>query len=339
VKGLHFPVVKAVDDLSWLKEIKRISSETITIARMTHQWEGCGAVDDPDTDLDRMADGIIGVIADKLAVEPDLREAADYWEAVNEPDATAPAQQAFIIDCLDPHLDWMTPRVEEISFGDITLTNPHETPVFYERVTIPDYREEEDKQWWVDVRTEFDVEFGCLRLTMRTLDPETGQLPEDPSAGFLPPEDGAGRGQGYITFSALTKREVPHDTVVKNQGAIKFDTNDPMLTNEVFNTVLNLYIKRLRPRSCEPGDVIKIVGHNFGATQGNSLVHIGKRVFDSTSPRIVLWSDTRIKIRVPKYKCTWFKGKELRRTKVWVTVEGMVSNGKRLKVMKSATCE
>jgi hypothetical protein len=260
-----------------------------------------------------------------------------YFE--NLPEATAPAQEVFVIDCLDPHLDWITARLEEISFGDIIVTNPHESPVFYERVTIGDYREEEEKEWWVDIRAEYEVASGCLKVTLRMLDPETGQLPEDPLAGFLPPEDGTGRGQGYIVFSALAKKDVETGTVVKNQATIQFDTNDPILTNEVFNTVLNLHIDKVRPRSSESGEVIRIVGHNFGDTQEDSVVHIGKETFDQTSALIERWTDEKIKIRVPEYECDWFKDKEFRRRKIWVTVDGMESNKKRLKVKKPPECD
>jgi hypothetical protein len=36
--------------------------------------------------------------------------------------------------------------------------------------------------------------------------------------------------------------------------------------------------------------------------------------------------------------CSWFKGKDYRKKKVWVTVEGVESNKKRLKILKPATC-
>jgi len=76
------------------------------------------------------------------------------------------------------------------------------------------------------------------------------------------------------------------------------------------------YIDKLRPRRCEPGEQIRIIGYGFGETQGDSVVHIGKRTFDSSSPRIKLWSDTKIRIKVPNYKCEWFKGRDYRRRKV-----------------------
>ena len=44
------------------------------------------------------------------------------------------------------------------------------------------------------------------------LDPETGRLPYDPFAGFLPPEDGTGRGQGYVAFAVEAKEPLDSGT-------------------------------------------------------------------------------------------------------------------------------
>jgi outer membrane protein assembly factor BamB len=158
-----------------------------------------------------------------------------YFE--NKADATAPAQEVFITDYLDLNLDWPTLRLEEVAFGDIILANPQDSPIFNDRVTIPDYRQGEEKQWWVDIDTEINAASRCLKPTFRILDPETGDLPEDPFAGFLPPEDGTGRGQGYTTFSICTKNDLQPETTIWNEASIVFDTNDPIVTNEVFNTI------------------------------------------------------------------------------------------------------
>jgi len=92
-------------------------------------------------------------------------------------------------------------------------------------------------------------------------------------------------------------------------------------------------IKKLKPRSCEPRKVMRIIGFNFGDSQGDSVVHIGKK-----TPTVISWSDTKIKVRIPKYKCKWFKGKGYRKQRVWVTVDNIDSNKKRLKVLKPDTC-
>jgi hypothetical protein len=81
------------------------------------------------------------------------------------------------------------------------------------------------------------------------------------------------------------------------------------------------------------------MGNNFGTTQADSIVHIGGRTFDWTSKKIKLWSNSKIKLLVPKYKKNWYKGKEFRRQKVWVTVSGMDSDEKGLKIFRPCKCD
>jgi parallel beta-helix repeat protein len=88
----------------------------------------------------------------------------------------------------------------------------------------------------------------------------------------------------------------------------------------------------------EPGKKIRIIGSGFGDPQGDSVVHLGNRTYDSSKLRIKLWSNTMIKIKLPNYGCTWFKGKDVRRVKVWVTVGGVDSNVKSIRVQKPDTC-
>jgi hypothetical protein len=83
--GAPFRIVKAVDDLGWLKEIKQISPETITVGRLTHGEEGAQRVNDPNTDLDAYASLLMDPILAKVNGDPALRQAVDYWELTNEP--------------------------------------------------------------------------------------------------------------------------------------------------------------------------------------------------------------------------------------------------------------
>jgi hypothetical protein len=84
--GTKFPVVKGVDDLGWLLEIKNVSPETLVMARLVTPLESCPGVHFPETDLDEMADDLIEFILDKTDSTDGLREAVDYWEVCNEPD-------------------------------------------------------------------------------------------------------------------------------------------------------------------------------------------------------------------------------------------------------------
>ena len=84
--GTHFPVVKAVDDLGWLRGIKESSPETILIGRLVSRVEGCHNVEDPDTDLDEMARALMSIILNELTKDARMRGVVEYWEVANEPD-------------------------------------------------------------------------------------------------------------------------------------------------------------------------------------------------------------------------------------------------------------
>jgi PKD repeat protein len=93
----------------------------------------------------------------------------------------------------------------------------------------------------------------------------------------------------------------------------------------------------------EPGKIIRIIGSGFGEPQGDSEVHIGPKVYGPGHRKIKLWTDTKIKVRLPNYKCEWFKGNDYRRRKIWVVKaspedERVPSNVKRIKVFKPDTC-
>jgi hypothetical protein len=78
-------MVKAVDDLSWLKEVKEVSPETLTVGRLTHTHEGASRANEPGLDVGAYAAVLMAPILDKLETDPALRQAVDYWEVTNEP--------------------------------------------------------------------------------------------------------------------------------------------------------------------------------------------------------------------------------------------------------------
>lgn len=62
-------------------------------------------------------------------------------------------------------------------------------------------------------------------------------MPTDPTAGFLPPNIHFPEGEGWITFSVAQKSNLNTGTVLKNQAAIIFDVNAPILTEEWQNII------------------------------------------------------------------------------------------------------
>ncbi len=172
-----------------------------------------------------------------VAVSDTLRYAV-YFE--NESSATAPAQEVEVVDYLDPDLDWSTFRFEEAAFGSRIIPTEGTTE-FYVRQVITDYRETMTKTWWVDITGDFNPDTGRVEWTFRTLDPETGEPPTDPLAGFLPPNNDTGRGEGHVAFSIRPRAASPSGTELTNRATIVFDTEEAIATNEVSNVVGSVY--------------------------------------------------------------------------------------------------
>jgi uncharacterized repeat protein (TIGR01451 family) len=169
-----------------------------------------------------------------VAADDDLRYTI-YFENVIT--ATAPAQQVVVADALDPDLDWTTFRPTEIAFGDTVLAFSAQTGAYTTRLTIPDYRPEVTKTWQLDITAQIDYQTGQATWLFRTLDPQTGKLPDDALAGFLPPNNTSGRGEGHVSFSIRPKPHLARGTLITNWATIVFDEEASIATNEVRNTI------------------------------------------------------------------------------------------------------
>ena len=179
--------------------------------------------------------GSMGVGAGHLVGHGETLQYTVYFE--NQASASAPAQEVFVTDYLDPNLDWTTFHPTEIAFGETVIPIVDGTYQFASLQTIPDYRPGVNKAWWVDITAELNPFTGRTRWVFRTLDPDTGELPADPFAGFLPPNDANGRGEGHVTFSVHPSQAAPNGTVLSNSATIIFDTEVPIQTNTVTNTL------------------------------------------------------------------------------------------------------
>lgn len=93
-----------------------------------------------------------------------------------------------------------------------------------------------------DVEFEVQVEAGIhstsgqVYATFHSIDSNTG-LPPTVDIGFLPPEDGTGRGQGHISYTIRPKPDLPTGTQITNSASISFDLNPAFVTNETVNII------------------------------------------------------------------------------------------------------
>ena len=88
------------------------------------------------------------------------------------------------------------------------------------------------KDFDVEAEMSFDPLTGKVRVVFQSLDPGS-ELPPDVLTGMLPPEDGTGRGKGYVAFRVRPKAALPSGTELRNVALIKFDVNDVIATNQI----------------------------------------------------------------------------------------------------------
>jgi RHS repeat-associated protein len=146
----------------------------------------------------------------------------------NDPTATAPAQRVVITDPLDPNIDWSTLQFTEVGFGDNIITIPAGSQHFQTTVSMTD----NGLTFNVLIELGLNMSTGLITATFQSIDPTT-DLPPDVLTGFLPPEDGTGRGMGYFSYTVMPRAGLPTGTQIRNIATVTFDVNPPITTDQV----------------------------------------------------------------------------------------------------------
>ncbi|MGK7900908.1 MAG: cadherin-like domain-containing protein, partial [Hormoscilla sp.] len=146
--------------------------------------------------------------------------------------ATAPAVFVTITQQLDSDLDWNSFEVGDFGFGDIYIEVPEGFQTYSERVDLRD-----TIGYFVDFNAAIDPDSGEATWTLETIEPETGEYPNDFDAGFLPPNREKPEGEGFVNYRIQTKTGITTDTVIDAEAEIVFDTNEPIDTPAIFHTI------------------------------------------------------------------------------------------------------
>ena len=147
--------------------------------------------------------------------------------------ATAPAQVVVVTDQLDAQrMDLATFQLGPITFGAVTLVPQPGAQTFTGGV---DFSPDQDLQ--VVVTAALDRSTGLATWVFTSIDPATGQLTDDPDAGFLPPNINPPAGEGTVVFSLMPKSALATGTAIQNQAQVVFDTNAPIATPTWLNTI------------------------------------------------------------------------------------------------------
>ena len=150
----------------------------------------------------------------------------------NIPEATAPAQRVTVEQTLDDDLDPRTFRIDDFGWGEQRTELAGDQPFFQGRIELAG-----ESGLVVDVTATVDLIDGIITWVLQTIDPLTGEAPADALAGFLPPNDPKGVGEGFVTYTIRPRRNSASGTRIDADATIVFDTNEAIDTPDIFNTL------------------------------------------------------------------------------------------------------
>lgn len=216
-----------------LKLVEALTKTVITLAND----DNCREIyQEITTDVLNSADpndkiGAHGVGAERYVTGEDGTGYTIFFE--NKPEATAPAHEVLIIDQLDKSkLDLDSFELGSISFGDTLVTPPARMSSW---TTDVDMRPA--KELIVRINAKLDKGTGIATWRFASIDPATGEQIENPSGGFLPPNQTTPEGQGAVLFKVNYKPDLAMNTQINNSARIFFDFNDPIDTPVWTNTI------------------------------------------------------------------------------------------------------
>ena len=147
----------------------------------------------------------------------------------NKSDA-GPASVVRITDELEEGYDLRRFRLGEFAWGDTIIEVPENRPFHLQTIRL-------DSGMDLTLLGTVDPRTRMATWEFRTTDPETGDIPENPLLGFLPPNDENHAGEGHVTFFITPAEDIVGGTEVKNDATIIFDTNEAIITNETSHLV------------------------------------------------------------------------------------------------------
>ena len=142
--------------------------------------------------------------------------------------ASAPAAVVVVAQRLDDALDPNTFRLGAIGFGDVVIDGAVGKTSYEARLDLVDRF-----GLYLDISAglRYDTEIAEAFGKLRSVDPETGQVPFSPFLGFLPPNKNGSEGQGATSYSVKPKSDAKSGTTIVPVATIIFDQNEPIPTD------------------------------------------------------------------------------------------------------------
>lgn len=182
--------------------------------------------------------------------------------------ATAPAQEVFITQQLDPDLDFRTFRLGDFGFGDLVVDVPENRAFYNTRLDL-----RETLGLFVDVSAGIDVATGMAFWQLTSIDPATGDPPANALLGFLPPNLTPPEGEGFVTYSVRPRSGGLGGARIDAFATIIFDTQGPIETPPIFNTLdVSAPVSAVQPLIALETNVTFLISWSGGDPAGGSAI-------------------------------------------------------------------
>lgn len=245
--------------------------------------QGCGSgrnANDPNEKL-----GPVGYNGERFVSAQPLSYSI-FFE--NVPTATANAATITIEDTLDPSLNVGSVRLGNMHIGDVMITVPPNRISYQTTLDLTD-----TKGIFLDVAGGVNATTREVFWIFKSIDPVTGDTPNDPNLGILPPNDATGRGQGYVEYTVKPLTTATTGSVIHNAASIVFDTQPPLVTNTWTNTLdvdpPSSSIVSLPPTSADPNIPLTWSGND--APGGSGLANFSVYVTRNSAPATPFLTD------------------------------------------------
>jgi subtilase family serine protease len=146
--------------------------------------------------------------------------------------ASAPAKRVSITLPLDANFDPRTFRLGDFGFGGLIFNIPPDSAFYQTRLDLS-----ATKGYYVDLIAGVDIANHQAFWTLTTIDPATGDVPQNALIGFLPPDRTPPEGEGFVSCAITPVAGVANGSPVAAKATIVFDNQPPMDTPSALNTL------------------------------------------------------------------------------------------------------
>lgn len=146
--------------------------------------------------------------------------------------ATAAALRVDIRNELEEGFDIRRFRLDKVGWGDTVIQLPAVSSWSGEFELGPEYL-----NYRLKLVAGVDPVNRRAFWNFMTIDPLTGTSPDEPEAGFLPPNDSTGIGEGFVSYVIRASDDLVPGSTIENSAVIVFDEEESLSTNVWVNTM------------------------------------------------------------------------------------------------------